>query len=425
MVSLNDLRSAAVDLDWHEAVAAGAALATLLADAQAPACPHPADVAVLPSGDLRVTGPGHVDGSTAAGVAHVVALLLEPAPYPAELRQVIDGYAGERSSGGAAIGELVAALAFFERPGRREVLAAVAERAELALERARQVSALEALTERTRLAAGGVPAQCAAVPVVRRGADVDASANPVPSGWEGADPSGPSRLILLVAVGLLAFLTVVFGAAAWLDRPSPARAASVEDDLPISGPVAADDGAPPPGTATALPGHNPPAARDRAAGGWRTPGPAAGPPPSGDAVSRPRGATEPARPSPAPRAVDVVVDERDGRVVPSSVAPVRPTPPRAAAGGPVFQSGDARVTPAVLIRPLLPDHPPSDVPEEQVGTLEFVVMETGAVEHVHLVSPANRYQERMLVAAAKTWQFQPATRDGRPVRYRARIRITL
>ena len=83
------------------------------------------------------------------------------------------------------------------------------------------------------------------------------------------------------------------------------------------------------------------------------------------------------------------------------------------------------MTPAVLIRPHLPDSPPPDVPEEHIGTLEFVVAESGAVEHVHLVSPANRYQERMLVAAAKTWQFRPATRDGRPVRFRTRVRVTL
>jgi TonB family protein len=64
------------------------------------------------------------------------------------------------------------------------------------------------------------------------------------------------------------------------------------------------------------------------------------------------------------------------------------------------------------------------VPDEQIGTLEFVVSESGAVEHVRLVSPANRYQERMLVAAAKAWQFRPATREGRPVRYLTRIRVT-
>jgi TonB family protein len=123
--------------------------------------------------------------------------------------------------------------------------------------------------------------------------------------------------------------------------------------------------------------------------------------------------------------VDVVVAEREGRVVPSPNAPVRPASPRASPSGRVFESGDPHVIPALLVRPHLPENPPPDVPEEQIGTLEFVVAESGAVEHVRLISPANRYQERMLVAAAKTWQFKPATLNGRPVRYRTRIRLTL
>ena len=90
-----------------------------------------------------------------------------------------------------------------------------------------------------------------------------------------------------------------------------------------------------------------------------------------------------------------------------------------------FPLGDPQVTPAVLIRPHLPEQPTARRAGGAIGTLEFVVAESGAVERVHLVSPANRYQERMLVAAAKTWQFQPATRDGRPVRFRTRIRVTL
>jgi TonB family protein len=122
--------------------------------------------------------------------------------------------------------------------------------------------------------------------------------------------------------------------------------------------------------------------------------------------------------------VDVVVAEREGHALPPAVEPVR-VPSRTPPAGRVFSPADTQVTPAILIRPHLPDQPPPDVPEEQIGTLEFVVGESGAVEHVHLISPANRYQERMLVAAAKTWQFQPAMRDGRPVRYRTRIRVTL
>ena len=171
MLSLNDLRSPAAGLDWHEAVAVGAALGTLLAEAKAPACPRPADVTLLPSGDLRVTGSGHVEGSAAACVAHLLGQLLEAAPHPAELRQLVEAYAADRRSGAAgveAVTEFVSELAFFERPGRRDVLSAVALRAEPAIERANRAAALEALTERTRLAAAAAPAPVAVVPARTR-----------------------------------------------------------------------------------------------------------------------------------------------------------------------------------------------------------------------------------------------------------------
>ena len=160
MLSLKDLRSPAAGLDWHEAVAVGAALGELLADSRAAACPRPVDITLLPSGNLRVTGAGHVDGSAAAGVAHLLGQLLEAAPYPAELRVLVEAFAADHRScpaGVDAVTEFVSELAFFERPGRREVLSTIAQRAEPALERAQRAAALEALTERTRLAAAGGP----------------------------------------------------------------------------------------------------------------------------------------------------------------------------------------------------------------------------------------------------------------------------
>jgi hypothetical protein len=415
MLSLNDLRSPAAGLDWHEAVAVGAALGALLAEAQAAACPRPADVTLLPSGDLRVTGPGHVDGSAAAGVAHLLGQLLETAPYPAELRLLIEAYSADARSGAAgveAVAEFVSELAFFERPGRRDVLATVALRAEPAIDRARRAAALDALTERTRLAAGAPPTVVAVPGDGAVGDDAEAG------DWEPAHDGGSSRFIVPAVVGLTAFLAVAYVTAAWLDRPAPPtpRAEALEDDLPPSAPVAGGASSvaqSPAGSPRPRPSAAPP--RERASIG---PGPAGAPADAAKASAAPRSTGT------GPRAVDVVVAERDGRVVPPTVAPFRSAPGVAPAGE-IFQAGDALVTPAVLIRPHLPENLPPGVPEEQIGTLEFVVAESGAVEHVHLVSPANRYQERMLVAAAKTWQFRPATRDGRPVRFRTWIRVTL
>ena len=91
----------------------------------------------------------------------------------------------------------------------------------------------------------------------------------------------------------------------------------------------------------------------------------------------------------------------------------------------VYSAGDDGVMPALLLRPLLPAQPPPDVPLNQIGTLELVVNEHGDVERVRLVSPSNRFHERMLVAHAKTWKFRPAIRDGQPVKYRTVVRLTI
>jgi hypothetical protein len=83
------------------------------------------------------------------------------------------------------------------------------------------------------------------------------------------------------------------------------------------------------------------------------------------------------------------------------------------------------VTPPVLVRPVLPKDPPPGVPLDQIGTIEVLVDEQGDVEQVHLISPANRFHERMLVSAAKMWKFRPAFKDGHPVRYRTKVRLTV
>ena len=78
-----------------------------------------------------------------------------------------------------------------------------------------------------------------------------------------------------------------------------------------------------------------------------------------------------------------------------------------------------------MVRPVLPAVPPPGLSPDQVGTLDLVIDETGRVEQVKLQSPTNRYQDRMLVAHAKSWVFKPALRDGQPVKYRTRVRVTI
>jgi outer membrane biosynthesis protein TonB len=56
--------------------------------------------------------------------------------------------------------------------------------------------------------------------------------------------------------------------------------------------------------------------------------------------------------------------------------------------------------------------------------VELVVSPTGEVESVRLVTETAGVIPKMMLSAIKTWHFQPATRDGRPVRYRLRMHLT-
>ena len=123
----------------------------------------------------------------------------------------------------------------------------------------------------------------------------------------------------------------------------------------------------------------------------------------------------------------VRVNELVGVPAPSPTAPDEPVVPEPPANhdSTVYDADSDDVEPAVLVRPHLPARPASSIESEQLGVLELVVSHTGAVDHVRLISPENRYHDRMMVAAAKTWRFRPATKHGLPVRSRTHIRVTL
>jgi hypothetical protein len=69
--------------------------------------------------------------------------------------------------------------------------------------------------------------------------------------------------------------------------------------------------------------------------------------------------------------------------------------------------------------------PQQPAPGVDTGYFDIIVDEKGDVEFVKLHSPMHRYQDRMLVAAAKAWKFRPALLNGTPVKYRLQISIIL
>jgi hypothetical protein len=81
------------------------------------------------------------------------------------------------------------------------------------------------------------------------------------------------------------------------------------------------------------------------------------------------------------------------------------------------------VTPPVAVRPQLPSELPSSLRPEQLYRVELIVSEDGTVDSVKLLGMPHTVHDFMFLSAAKAWQFQPALKDGVPVRYRKTVWI--
>ena len=94
----------------------------------------------------------------------------------------------------------------------------------------------------------------------------------------------------------------------------------------------------------------------------------------------------------------------------------------------VYDSEDLGVTPPVSIDQRMPAWiPPHPVLAYRTfrGTLEVIVDEDGAVESRTMSEPAFPSYDRELLDAAEGWKYKPAIKDGRPVKYRKLITVTL
>lgn len=91
----------------------------------------------------------------------------------------------------------------------------------------------------------------------------------------------------------------------------------------------------------------------------------------------------------------------------------------------LFDSNDVDVTPPVTVR--IQTAPRADRVgwREDVGLVEAIVSARGTVEKVKLVSPPESVHQAMILSAIKTWRFRPAERDGVPVRYRQMITVAI
>ena len=97
----------------------------------------------------------------------------------------------------------------------------------------------------------------------------------------------------------------------------------------------------------------------------------------------------------------------------------------AAANEIIYSETDADVIPPRALSRQMPVTPPIGVPPNRVGWLDMVIDRDGNVFFVKLTTPLNRHHERMIVSPAKAWRYRPATKNGKPVMYRIRVKVNL
>ena len=117
----------------------------------------------------------------------------------------------------------------------------------------------------------------------------------------------------------------------------------------------------------------------------------------------------------------------------AAVPPPAPTPAPTPAPAPtepeIYGDEHTNVLRPVALSKRLPEWRPSIIEERTgatfSGTLELIVSEQGKVLSATLVQKVHPRYDGPLVQAAKGWTFQPATKDGVPVKYRYTLVIRL
>jgi len=87
----------------------------------------------------------------------------------------------------------------------------------------------------------------------------------------------------------------------------------------------------------------------------------------------------------------------------------------------VYRQDDAAVLPPVTVSQAAPQVPPALLyivkSLHRSGIVEVVIDEHGSVQDVAVRQSVNAAYDSLVVAAARTWKYRPATRNGVPVRF--------
>ena len=104
-------------------------------------------------------------------------------------------------------------------------------------------------------------------------------------------------------------------------------------------------------------------------------------------------------------------------VAPAPAPQPQPTAPR------IYSLGDANVVPPTILRQMMPVV--GDVFVQRQGAVEIIINEFGFVETATMIVPVNVVYNGLVLAAAKSWRYMPATVNGVAVKFRNIIQLDL
>ena len=386
-VSLDDLVSRDIAIEWDEAVAVVEELCSVVtAGAKESPIPGLGGILITASGGVRLSAVGGEPGANAAG--RTLNALLSSTSVPVPLRLFVTQSTAPETYG--SVREFAAALAYFSKPGRADLIRALYQRGASGLaaslsesprKRSRPDPTLAIRMQETSKRPGKRPAW--AFPAFA----VVAATSLLAVGiwlWSAAAPeqtAGSSTLSSQATNGVESLRADVRES---LGTGAPPRVDNVgRDDRPA-----------------------PAAPANRAASAIR-------PPARTSEAPQTARATAPAQPPPDEAMVSVVLTD----ILPTPSAEARAL--RGVDLLVIYSSADTNVEPPTLLYTQLPGPIVVDRRHAALNTMEVVVSELGTVERVRLIAGPTRMPDMMLLSGAKTWQFKPAMKDDVPVRYRA------
>jgi protein TonB len=394
-LTLARILAASAPLEWFEGVAVAQALGAALlreSDSSDVRVPDPGKIQLSPDGEVTPVDAGPAGQSAVYRIARLVEALVPADRMPVQLRLLLLT-AASATPPYATLLEFTQALDYYERPNRREILQAVHARF-------------------ADLPAAGADVPASEIPLA------PIAEAPVRLPWWQRHRQAivvAAVLVFFVGVGVLGWWAAIQPPGTWLGDGRQQVVQATRETARAVGEAAAT-GLQKVKQQLGLVEASPP----------EVPAPVA--------VASTGRSSSPRRPPLLSR--PTVGEGSLAQVSPAPTAPVAdPTPAIAEEPPPappipedrtIYDTDAPGLVPPVSVWPKLPSEPPPGVRLEDLPLLELVISKTGEVESVKLLSTrSGSVRTSMMLSAVKAWRFEPATKEGRPVRYRHRLRVTI